>query len=90
MLWPEDTPRLVLRADGAWDVPSRALTALHLGPATRYTRLWVKLELRGGPAPLNIVLLADQLDAAGWSRLQAELRSPSRRRDLTGLSSRST
>jgi hypothetical protein len=74
VLRPGDPPGLVLRADGTWDVPSRGLAALRLGLGTRYTRLWVKLELVGATGSIDILLLADQLDAEAWGRLQNRLR----------------
>lgn len=88
-LWPHSAPPLARAPDGRWALPSRGLKALTLGPGTRYTGLWVKLELVGGPVPVDVVLLADQLDPIAWSRLQAALRGGSRGRDLTALSSRS-
>ena len=88
-LWPDSAPPLARGPDGTWALPSKELQGLKLGAGTRYTRLWVKLELLGGPLPVEIVLLADQLDPAGWSRLQAALRGASRGREVTALSSRS-
>lgn len=87
VLRPGDPPGLVLRADGTWDVPSRGLTALRLGSGTRYTRLWVKLELVGASDSIDILLLADQLDVAAWAELQRGLRAAGAPPNVTGPSS---
>jgi hypothetical protein len=90
VLRPGDPPGLVRRADGTWDVPSQGLTALQLGLGTRYTRLWVKLQLVGPLGTLDILLLADQLDAAAWAQLQGGLRGLWGAPNVTGPSSRSS
>ena len=60
--------------DGLWSVPALGLDGLSIGQRTRYTTLWVRLELVGAARPLDMLLLADQLDPESWRVLQATLR----------------
>jgi hypothetical protein len=64
--------RLVLSSDGRCLVPTLAAEPLRLGPSTRYARGWVRLvdESRR----LDLLLLADQVDAEDWPRLSALVR----------------
>jgi hypothetical protein len=61
-------------ADGLWSVPALGLDGLSIGYRTRYTTFWVRLELVGAARPLDMLLLADQLDPESWRVLQAILR----------------
>jgi hypothetical protein len=65
---------LLLDGSGLWHVPERGLAGLAVGPRTRYTAFWVRLSLEGLGCGLDILLLADQLDAESWRALQARLR----------------
>ena len=67
-------PGLLLDGSGLWHVPERGLAGLALGPRTRYTAFWVRLSLESQGSGLDILLLADQLDAESWRALQARLR----------------
>jgi len=69
---PRRTPRLVLRA-GRVTLPERELEDLALGPRTRHSGLWVRLDLRGPGRALDILLLVDQVDPILWRTLRAEL-----------------
>ncbi len=71
---PRPAPLLRREADGLWSVPELGLAGLGLGSRTRYTTLWVRLALVGPARAFYILLLADQLDADSWRRLQAALR----------------
>jgi hypothetical protein len=71
---PKPTPRLVLRSDGRAELPDNGLRDLHIGPRSRFTSWWVRLELRGAGRVVDVVLLADQLEQGTWRKLQAELR----------------
>jgi hypothetical protein len=67
-------PELLLDAAGFWSVPALGLAGLTVGPDTRYTTFWVRLSLVGVGGGLDILLLADQLDAESWRTLQVRLR----------------
>jgi hypothetical protein len=71
---PEPARRVVYRRDGRIAVPDLGLEGLFLGPRTRFTTLWVRLDLRGAARPLDLLLLASQVDRESWRALQAELR----------------
>jgi len=73
-LAPGPTLRIVYRSDGRVALPDLGLDDLVLGPRTRYTTSWVRFDLRGGPAAVDILLTADQVDPGVWRALQAELR----------------
>ena len=70
---PRATPRLVWRGDGRIAVPELELYDLSLGPRSRHSALWIRLDLRAGGRALDILLVADQLDAAAWRSLRSEL-----------------
>jgi len=71
---PRATPRLVWRGDGRVAVPDLELYDLTLGPRSRHSALWIRLDLRApGRRALDILLLADQLDAGVWRSFRAEL-----------------
>jgi hypothetical protein len=61
-------------SDGLWSVPALGLAGLAIGRRTRYTTLWVRLELVGASRRLDILLLADQLGPESWRVLQVILR----------------
>lgn len=67
-------PELVVRPGGLWSIPAEGLDQVSIGPRTRYTRYWVRLELRGTTGSRVLVLTRDQLDPAAWRKLQAALR----------------
>jgi hypothetical protein len=69
----EPAPRIVYRG-GRVALPGRGLDDLALGPGTAFTASWVKLDLRGAERPIEVLLVADQVDDAAWRSLQAELR----------------
>lgn len=72
---PKPAPGLiVVAAEGGWLVGGQGVTRFALGPRSRFAPAWVRLDLRSAERRLNIVLLADQLDAATWRRLSAHLR----------------
>jgi hypothetical protein len=84
---PKPTPRLVWRGDGRVALPELGFDALRLGPRTRHSALWIRLDLRGAGRALDILLLVDQLDDIVWRTLRAELdrlRSGSAPRDPGG------
>jgi hypothetical protein len=70
---PRPTPRLIWRGDGHVALPELGLTDLRLGPRSRHCGLFIRLDLRGADRALDILLLADQLDAALWRTLRADL-----------------
>jgi hypothetical protein len=72
-LRPRPTPRLVWHGDGRVGLPELGLDGLTLGPRTRHCGLWMRLDVRGAGRALDILLLADQLDAARWRTLRADL-----------------
>ena len=65
---------IVVAADGSCCVPAFGQGSLVLGPGTRLTTAWIRLDLRAPGARLDIVLLADQFEPQDWSRLSARLR----------------
>ena len=70
---PRRTPRLVWRGDGRVALPERGLENLRLGPRTRHSGLWIRLDLRGAARPVDILLLVDQLDPVLWRTIRANL-----------------
>jgi predicted nucleic acid-binding protein len=72
---PTPTPRIVVRSDGRAELPDTRLMELTIGPGSRYTSWWVRLELHGEAVrAVEVVLLVDQVDRRTWRALQAELR----------------
>jgi len=71
---PPPAPRVILGADGRVSLPDRGLADLELGPRTRYTTLWIRLDLRAPGRTLYILLVADQLDESSWRAALSELR----------------
>jgi hypothetical protein len=67
-------PVLTVASDDRWSVPARGLDGLVLEHGTRFTSYWALLRLRGPAVRLDVLLVADHLDAATWRRLQARLR----------------
>jgi hypothetical protein len=72
--YPASAPVIVAEGDGRWRVPEYGFDNLLPAAGTRFTGYWIVLRLRGASGRLNILLLADQLDRATWSRLLARLR----------------
>jgi hypothetical protein len=73
--YPARVPDELARgADGLWSVSALGLAGLAIGSRTRYTTLWVRFQLVGASRPLDILLLADQLDRESWRALQVILR----------------
>ena len=70
---PRWLPRVILR-DGVAELPDEGLMDLTVGPGSRYTFWWVRLQLRGADRAVDVVMFADQLDEGTWRALQAELR----------------
>jgi hypothetical protein len=72
---PAATPSPILVAeDGSCRVPALEAAWLVPGPRTRLAAHWLRLSLVGGARPRDILLCVDQVDAAGWARLNARLR----------------
>lgn len=65
---------IVVAADGSCCVPAFGQASFVLGPRTRLTTSWIRLDLRAPAGRLDIVLLKDQLEPEDWSRLSARLR----------------
>jgi hypothetical protein len=65
---------IVVAADGSWRVPDIGQGSFVLGPRTRLTAFWIRIDLRAAAARLDILLLADQLERDDWARLSARLR----------------
>jgi hypothetical protein len=73
-LRPEPAPRMIYRGGGRVTLPELGDDELTLGPATLYSTIWIKLDLRGKSRKVEVLLFADQVDTAAWRALQAELR----------------
>lgn len=70
---PKPTPRLVWLGEGRIALPDLGLDDLRLGPRSRHSALWIRLDARGAGRAVDILLLADQLDSSVWRTLRAEL-----------------
>jgi len=71
---PPVAAAIVVAADGSCCVPAFGQGWFVLGPRTRLTTSWIRLDLRAPLGRLDIVLLKDQLGPEDWSRLSARLR----------------
>jgi hypothetical protein len=67
-------PDVVVGPGGLWSVPAEGLAEAALGPRTRYTQYWVRLEVQAATGSRILVLTRDQLDAGAWRELQSALR----------------
>jgi hypothetical protein len=61
-------------ADGACRIPGVSAVPFTPGTRTRLAPYWLRIAAPGGSGPLDILLLADQLDPRDWRRLTAILR----------------
>jgi hypothetical protein len=72
---PAATPAPILVAeDGSCCVPALGPAWLEPGPRTRLTAYGLRLSLADRARTHDILLCVDQVDAAGWARLNARLR----------------
>jgi len=72
---PAATPSPIhVAADACCHVPAFEDGWLAPGPHTRLADAWILLSLQGKSRRRDIVLCADQVDAASWARLSARLR----------------
>ena len=70
---PKSAPRVVWLGEGRVALPELGLDDLRLGPRSRHSALWIRLDVRGAGRAIDILLLADQLDPTVWRTLRAEL-----------------
>jgi hypothetical protein len=75
---PRATRALVRYDDGSWALPEAGLDGLCLGSGTTCSTLWIRMVFRNeaanGRRRRVVLLLKDQLDAASWRALQAQIR----------------
>jgi hypothetical protein len=72
---PSASPALIIvAADARCTVPDRGLERCALGARTVVCPYWVKLAFGTSPRQRDVLLLADQIDVADWTRLRALLR----------------
>lgn len=83
---PAATPSPIeVAADACCHIPALEEGWLAPGPHTRLADAWILLSLQGKARRRDILLCADQVDAASWARLSARLRRRSAKGTQSGF-----
>ncbi len=88
---PREAPVLIGGPGGRWALPGLRLYNLELSRRTRFARTWIFLHFAGVHGRYaSVLLLADQLSARDWHRVQIAVREADWRSEASGPAARGT